>query len=260
MRLGHVLAAGDVVQEEQGLCAAADDVVDAHGHAVDAHGVVLVHQEGDLELGAHAVGAADQHRALRCRSGPAQTARRSRRCRYSTPGIVVRATCFFISSTAAVAGGDVHARRLRSSRLKLFMVLPSPFGYFVSNWYFPASLGGIVHGIVPVEARRRRSLQLTLRRRFATFSHAQVAQRLSTPMISAISSTRVVAGNQRVRASRCPCRSSRGAGTAAPKRACAPPSRPPRAAASRCARWSCRARSSRPSAPRACPARRRQWG
>ena len=62
--LGDVLAAGDVVQEEQGLGAAADDIVDAHGNAVDAHGVVLVHQEGQLQLGAHAVGAGDQHGVL----------------------------------------------------------------------------------------------------------------------------------------------------------------------------------------------------
>ena len=59
--LRHVFPAGDVVQEEQGLGPHADDVVDAHGHAVDAHGVVLVHEEGQLQLGAHPVGAGDQN-------------------------------------------------------------------------------------------------------------------------------------------------------------------------------------------------------
>ena len=59
---GVVLAAGDIVQEEHGGGAAAHNVVDAHGHTVDAHGVVLVHQEGQLQLGAHTVGAGDQHR------------------------------------------------------------------------------------------------------------------------------------------------------------------------------------------------------
>ena len=58
--LGHVLAAGDVVQEEQGLGAAADDVVDAHGDAVDADGIVLVHQEGDAQFRTDAVGAGDE--------------------------------------------------------------------------------------------------------------------------------------------------------------------------------------------------------
>ena len=56
-----VLANGDVVEEEDGLCAAADDVVDAHGDAVDADGVVLVHQLRDALLRAHAVRARDEH-------------------------------------------------------------------------------------------------------------------------------------------------------------------------------------------------------
>ena len=55
-----IFAAGDVVQEEEGGSAAADDVVDAHGHAVDADGVMLVHQQSQAQLGAHAVGAGDQ--------------------------------------------------------------------------------------------------------------------------------------------------------------------------------------------------------
>ena len=64
--LGHVLLAqladGDVVQEEQRLGAARQDVVDAHGHQVDAHGAVLAGQLGNLELRAHAVGAGNQQR------------------------------------------------------------------------------------------------------------------------------------------------------------------------------------------------------
>ena len=60
--LGDILADGDVVKEEQGLCTAADDIVDAHGNAVDTDGVMLVHQHGKAQLGAHAVGAGDQHR------------------------------------------------------------------------------------------------------------------------------------------------------------------------------------------------------
>ena len=58
--LRDVLAAGDVIQENQRLGTGADHVVDAHGHAVDADGVVLVQQHGDAQLGAHAVGAGDQ--------------------------------------------------------------------------------------------------------------------------------------------------------------------------------------------------------
>ena len=62
---GHLLrlvfANGDVVQEEEGLCPAAHDVVDAHGHTVDADGVVPVQQLGQTQLSAHAVGAGDQN-------------------------------------------------------------------------------------------------------------------------------------------------------------------------------------------------------
>ena len=39
---GDVLPAGDVIEEEERLCAAADDVVDAHCDAVDADRVVFV--------------------------------------------------------------------------------------------------------------------------------------------------------------------------------------------------------------------------
>ena len=60
--LRDVLADGNIVQEEQRLGPAADDVVDAHGDAVDADGVVPVHELRDALLGANAVGAGDQHR------------------------------------------------------------------------------------------------------------------------------------------------------------------------------------------------------
>ena len=59
-----VVAQGHVVEEEEGLGALREHIVDAHGHGVDADGVVLVHRERDLELGAHAVGAAHQDRLL----------------------------------------------------------------------------------------------------------------------------------------------------------------------------------------------------
>ena len=56
-----VFANGDVIQEKQRLGPAAHDIVDAHGHAVDAHGIMLIHQLGDALLGAYAVGARHQH-------------------------------------------------------------------------------------------------------------------------------------------------------------------------------------------------------
>ena len=66
--LCHVLRAkladGHVVQEEEGLSADGHHVVHAHGHEVLAHRVVAVEQLGNGQLGAHAIGARDQHRVL----------------------------------------------------------------------------------------------------------------------------------------------------------------------------------------------------
>ena len=59
----HVeLAAGEVVEEKQRFGALHQHVVDAHRHQVDADGVVHVPLESQFQLGADAVGAADQHR------------------------------------------------------------------------------------------------------------------------------------------------------------------------------------------------------
>ena len=55
------LAHREVIQEEQRHRALHRDVVHAVIHQVFAHGVVPAGQEGHLELGADAVGGADQH-------------------------------------------------------------------------------------------------------------------------------------------------------------------------------------------------------
>ena len=60
-------AGGVVVEEEQRLGALDDDVVDAHRHEVDADGVGDARLDGDLELGAHAVGAGDEDGILEAR-------------------------------------------------------------------------------------------------------------------------------------------------------------------------------------------------
>ena len=59
-----VLADCNIVEEEQRLCTAAGDIVYAHGNAVDANGVVLVHQERQLELGADAIRTGNEDRIL----------------------------------------------------------------------------------------------------------------------------------------------------------------------------------------------------
>jgi hypothetical protein len=53
---------GVVVEEEERLGSADEDVVDAHGHEVHADGVVLAHRLRDLELRPHAVRARHKHR------------------------------------------------------------------------------------------------------------------------------------------------------------------------------------------------------
>ena len=65
--LGVVLSARYVVKEELRLCTAADDVVHAHSHTVDADRIVLVQQKSDLYLCANAVGARYQHRLVYAR-------------------------------------------------------------------------------------------------------------------------------------------------------------------------------------------------
>ena len=57
-------ADGDVVQEEQRFCTLDEDVIDGHGDAVLADRIVLAHQDGQAQLGADTVGAADQDRFL----------------------------------------------------------------------------------------------------------------------------------------------------------------------------------------------------
>ena len=60
--VGVELADGDVVEEEERLGALAHQVVDAHGHEVDADRVEAAGRLGDERLGADPVGGGDEHR------------------------------------------------------------------------------------------------------------------------------------------------------------------------------------------------------
>ena len=142
--LGHVLAHSHVVQKELGLCAAADDVVDAHGHAVDAHGVMLVHQKGQLELGAHAVGAADQHRALDARHVQLKQATEAADA-LQHAGNHGAGHVLLHQLNGAVAGGDVHPRGLVACAFALHRFPSSVFWRSVrlrSNLSLAVSRGG----------------------------------------------------------------------------------------------------------------------
>ena len=62
--LGLDVTDGNVVQEKQRLGARSQNVVDAHSDQVLAHRLVTVHDLGEHELGAHAVGTANQNRVF----------------------------------------------------------------------------------------------------------------------------------------------------------------------------------------------------
>ena len=105
---GDVLAACDVVQEEQGAGATADDVVDAHGHGIDADGVVLVHQDGQLDLGAATVGTGNEHGLLH--TGDGQTEATAEAADVVKAAFVLGAVDVLLHEfDGAVAGGDVDA-------------------------------------------------------------------------------------------------------------------------------------------------------
>ena len=116
--LRHVLPAGDVVQEEERLGPADDHVVDAHGHAVDAHSVVLVLVKGQLELGAHAVGAGHQHGLLHALhvqlEQPAKAAHAAEGSRCQGAGDMA-----FHQLHGLVARSDIHAGGFIGFRIAL---------------------------------------------------------------------------------------------------------------------------------------------
>ena len=59
-----ILSAGDVVQEKQRLSARTGHIVHAHGHSIDADGIMLVHKESQLHLCPAAVSSRKQDRIL----------------------------------------------------------------------------------------------------------------------------------------------------------------------------------------------------
>ncbi|MPM94062.1 hypothetical protein SDC9_141205 [bioreactor metagenome] len=103
-----VLADGDIVQKKEGLCAAADNIVDAHGHAVDTDGIVLVQQLGNAELSAHAVGSGDQHRLPHTRKIRSEQAAEAAQIR-DHPGDHRARHVLFHQLYAFVTRFDIHA-------------------------------------------------------------------------------------------------------------------------------------------------------
>jgi hypothetical protein len=102
-------AGGQVVEEKQRGRALHGDVVDAVVDQVGAHGVVHAELEGDLELGAHAVGGADQDGVLPAlQVEPEERAEAADAAQdVAVEGLLRQVLDAFLG---AVAGGDVDAR------------------------------------------------------------------------------------------------------------------------------------------------------
>ena len=117
--LGDILAAGNVVKENQGLRACTDHVIDAHGNAVDADGVVLVQQHGDTQLGADAVGAGNQNRMLH--AGAVQLKQAAEAAQTADTVLGHRAGhVLFHQLHRAVTGGDIYTGRSIAGRIAFF--------------------------------------------------------------------------------------------------------------------------------------------
>ena len=130
---GHILAAGNVIQKYQRLGTGADHIVHAHGHTVDAHGVVLVHDHGNAQLGAHAVGAADQHRMGHI--GAVQLKQAAKAAKAADAMLVGGAGhILFHKFHCAITGGNVHTGGSVACRIALFHdKLPPVFCWLYIN-------------------------------------------------------------------------------------------------------------------------------
>ena len=67
--LGTIPAAGYIIQEKQGFSPCTGHIVDTHGHAVNANGIMPIQHHGQLQLGTHAVRAGKQHRMFHILDG-----------------------------------------------------------------------------------------------------------------------------------------------------------------------------------------------
>ena len=100
-------AAGEVIEEEERFGALHEDVVHAHRHQIDADGAVPAEHEGELELGAYAIGSGHQDRLLVLRGDRAQRAEAAKaRQHFGAQGTLREG---LDGLDERVAGVDVHA-------------------------------------------------------------------------------------------------------------------------------------------------------
>ena len=103
------LAGGQVVHEEQRRGALHGNVVHAVVDQIAAHGVVQAHLEGDLELGAHAVHAGDQHRIVILLLVELEESAEAANFAQDTLRLKVRCARYLMRCLARSALVDVHA-------------------------------------------------------------------------------------------------------------------------------------------------------
>ena len=106
--LGDILADCNIVKEEQGLCAAADNIVNAHCNTVDADSVVLIQKLGKAELGAYAIGAGNQNGFLHTGYIGSKQAAEATNIGNNT-GDMGALNCLAHELYAFVSGGNINA-------------------------------------------------------------------------------------------------------------------------------------------------------
>ena len=107
--LGNVFAARDIVQEEKGSCAAANNVVDTHGDGINADGVVLVHEDRELDLRAATVRAGNENGLLHTH-GKSEAAAEAADVVDASLVAGARDMCLH-EFNSLVAGGDINTGR-----------------------------------------------------------------------------------------------------------------------------------------------------
>ena len=115
---GVVLAASDVVKEEERLCAAANDVVYAHCNRVDTDGVMLVHEDSELYFRTAAVRTGNEYGLFHACGKTKATAKAA---------YIIEATCVLCTCDMGlhklycfVTGGNINACCCVTFRSRIF--------------------------------------------------------------------------------------------------------------------------------------------
>ena len=132
-----ILAAGNVIKEKQGLCTDTDNVVDTHGDGVDADGIVLIHKNGKLDLGAAAVCTGNQNRLFHTGNGQAEAAAKAAHI-VQTTLVSGAGNVLLHQLNGPVAGGDIHTGSRVAGRLGILVIHDLAPCYFYNLYYsFP---------------------------------------------------------------------------------------------------------------------------